>query len=192
MKIRNGFVSNSSSSSFIISYRDICGLSEVKEVGNVMSFVEDTYIDYPDFAFIFESGSSGECAKMLVCPDEEIKQYIKEHKLFTSNKRFNYLLEKVILLEHLEEEDYDFADVVLAVQNQTLGVIKSLLEKDKPLQFTEIPHYITFDNSSIYPHTKNKLEKFKKFVGNRGVFDPAYAKYGSMTEEDYEEFWDED
>lgn len=68
MKTRNGFVSNSSSSSFII----ICDNVEISEVGTLLAKGADIW------AYGDQQGSSGECADDIFQLDKKLWDAIKK------------------------------------------------------------------------------------------------------------------
>lgn len=192
MKIRNGFVSNSSSSSFIIAYHDIIRSHIDLEEEEILKLIEDVYLDLPNFAILFENGTSGDVETMLVQPDDEIKNFIRQHKLFTNNRRFVYLIKDVILLKHLEleEESDGDRDHIVELNRNLIRLVQSVFYKEDLSQYTSLEHSMQLDYSSILDHHENKLDKFRKYLTNYEVFDPEYAKHGyereSIVEEDNE------
>ncbi len=178
MKFRNGFVSNSSSSSFIILFKNI-PFSHACEFESARYLLEKMIL-LDKYAIIFTQGSSGDQREMLVEIDEKIANYIISENLF-ANKRFMYLIEDFIRVEYLEKTKYpDYREMSLGDWSNVLhkfrGFDKSLIVNTRRI----------FDYSSIEKNTGNTLMKFQDHLKWNGVFDPSYAKYGMMTEEEWD------
>lgn len=191
MKIRHGFVSNSSSSSFVIIYDDISydmydDISYEEYLEKVAkAIIEEKYLDDPDFAIIFRQGSSGECEKMLVQMNQEIIDYIREHDLFR-NKVFISLIDRMIILKRLvcKEDEPDFEEKV--------GNYKKILDLVGKDENSFIDFGMNLDYSSIFKDTDNAFVEFKDYLERRNVFNPDYQRFGYISESYFNTLDEED
>lgn len=190
MKTRNGFVSNSSSSSFVIIYDDIFydmyNDSSYKEhLEKVAKAVDERYLNDPDFAIIFRQGSSGDCEKMLVQMNQEIIDYIREHDLFR-NKVFFSLIDRIIILKRLvcKEDEPDFEERV--------GNYRKILDLAGKDENSFIDFRINLDYSSIFKDTDNAFVKFKDYLERRNIFDQDYQRFGYISESYFNTLDEED
>lgn len=190
MKTRNGFVSNSSSSSFVIIYDDIFydmyNDSSYKEhLEKVAKAVDERYLNDPDFAIIFRQGSSGDCEKMLVQMNQEIIDYIREHDLFR-NKVFFSLIDRIIILKRLvcKEDEPDFEERV--------GNYRKILDLAGKDENSFIDFRINLDYSSIFKDTDNAFVKFKDYLERRNTFDQDYQRFGYISESYFNTLDEED
>lgn len=182
MKIRSGFVSNSSSSSFIVIYDDIYdiekfyfGTSYRESMEKIAKEIEEVYLNDPNFAIIFKQGSSGDCEKMMVQMNKEIINYIREQNLFR-NKVFISLLDRVIILKRLvcKEDEPDFEERV--------GSYKRILDLAGNDENSFIDFRMNLDDSSIFKDTNNAFIKFKDYLERRNIFNPDYQRFGDISE----------
>lgn len=190
MKTRKGFVSNSSSSSFVIIYDDIFydmyNDSSYKEhLEKVAKAVDERYLNDPDFAIIFRQGSSGDCEKMLVQMNQEIIDYIREHDLFR-NKVFFSLIDRIIILKRLvcKEDEPDFEERV--------GNYRKILDLAGKDENSFIDFRINLDYSSIFKDTDNAFVKFKDYLERRNIFDQDYQRFGYISESYFNTLDEED
>lgn len=190
MKTRNGFVSNSSSSSFVIIYDDIFydmyNDSSYKEyLEKVAKAVDERYLNDPDFAIIFRQGSSGDCEKMLVQMNQEIIDYIRERDLFR-NKVFFSLIDRIIILKRLvcKEDEPDFEERV--------GNYRKILDLAGKDENSFIDFRINLDYSSIFKDTDNAFVKFKDYLERRNIFDQDYQRFGYISESYFNTLDEED
>lgn len=189
MKTRNGFVSNSSSSSFVIVYDDMFydmyDISYKEYMEKVAKAIEEKYLDDPDFAIIFRHGSSGECEKMLVQMNQEIIDYIREHNLFR-NKVFFSLIDRIIILKRLvcKEDEPDFEERV--------GNYKKIFDLVGKDENSFIDFRMNLDYSSLFKETEDAFIKFKNFLEIRNVFDPDYQRFGIISESYFNTLDEED
>lgn len=170
MKMRNGFVSNSSSSSFILVYENLWTYwkagSETETPYENLKRIGKSFLDHEEFALIFECGNSGDCMPMLVIPNQEIKDFILEKKLF-ENKKFHESLEEVILLKKREVLDravYKF---------ETVEQIRETLKLAE-----EFPETVCFDygksldqSSIVNDYKGESLALFKRFMISSGILE---------------------
>lgn len=192
MKVRSGFVSNSSSSSFVIVYDDIYDIEKFYEgdsykdnLEKIVKSIEETHLDDQNFAIIFKQGSSGECEKMMVQMNQEIINYIREHGLFR-NKVFISLLDRAIILKKLinKEDEPDFEERV--------GSYRKILDLAGNDENSFIDFRINLDDSSIFKDTNNAFIRFKKYLERRNVFNPDYQRFGYISESYFNTLNEED
>ena len=86
MKIRNGFISNSSSSSFIVSLKDI----SVNELNKIMEYSDSSDAELRDTWHITVDASAGILRGFTSMDNDDFDSYLKNNNIDTSKfKREN-------------------------------------------------------------------------------------------------------
>lgn len=107
MKIRNGYVSNSSSSSFVIFGHKITNpLKSLKEGKRVFLYVEG-------------AGTSGECEDWGMFIDEECLKLLNKSKWFDYRKDYSIFFECKNNFEE-DKKDYDKVNVLEDIEGEEI------------------------------------------------------------------------